>query len=260
MLKVWTLLLLLLLALAPATWAAPALENLPYRISLGGFEEVGRGNLSFKELGPCRYQAEFSGGGSGVWSLLSRWLPEGYHTEMIFRNGRLQPLVFQERLQIRGRRVVKEYRFDYQKGRLEHWRGTDGQPSTKRWQVPLKEPIYDPLSLFYNIRIGALGPLTAGETLRVQTIPTPDPEEILINLGPESAQGRKVMLTIREKSGRERGPYFLYVGPQGVPQTAWIRVLRFGRLSGELMDTGGIMPEEQLNLFKPQMTSRQELQ
>jgi len=241
----------LLLAYPGSGWAAPALEDLPYRISLGPWTEMARVNLTLRELGPGRYLAEFSDGAKGVWGLLSRWLPERYQTEMVFRDGRFQPLVYREKIRISGRRVVKEYRFDYEKGRLEYWRQTEDQKISKRWQVPLKEPVYDPLSLFYNIRAGAFGPLGAGDTLRVQTIPTPDPEAMVIQLGPETAQGRKVTLTIREKSGKERGPYFIYAGPDWVPRTAWFRVLQFGKLTGHLLDSAEILKPDELRLPKP---------
>lgn len=239
--------------------AAPVQEDLPYRIGLGAWKEVGLAKLSFKEIGPGRYLAEFTGAAKGVWSLLSRWLPERYRTEMVLKDGRLLPLVFREELWYRGRRVVKEYRFDYEKGLMEYWRSTDNQKSGKRWEVPLKEPIYDLLSLLYNFRIGAFGPLTGGQTLRVKTIPTPAPEELIINLGPETDQGRKVMLTVREKSGNERGPFFIYVGPQSVPQTAWTRVLAFGKLTGQLLDPGAITPLDQLPLAGPPLVGRLEL-
>jgi len=252
------LLALLLLGLAGPVGSAPVLENLPYRVSLGPWEQVGEVNLTLRETEPGRYLAEFSGGAKGVWSLLSRWLPDWYRTEMILKNGRLQPLIFREKFQKDGHRVVKEYRFDYQNNRLECWRQSDERPSTREWQVPLKEAVYDPLSLFYNIRMGAFGPLTAGETWRFQTIPTPDPEEIVLSLGPDTGQIRKVMLTVREKSGHERGPYFFQVGPEGVPRTAWIRVLRFGKLSGQLRDPGEIRKGDPFNLSGPGMSSRRD--
>jgi hypothetical protein len=254
-LKIAAILWLGFLLLAPAGLArAPtALEDLPYRIGLGPWEDAGRFNLTLKELEPGRYQAEFSGGAKGVWSLLKRWLPERYRTEMIFQDGRLKPLVYWEELQIDGKKVMKEYRFDYQKGQLECWRQAENQKKGREWKVPLKEPVYDPLSLFYNIRLGTFGPLASGETLKVQGIPNPDPEEMIISLGPKTSQGRKVMLVIRDKSGRDQGPYFLYLGPEGVPRTAWVRVLRFGKLSGELLDSGGIMKPDRLRLDQPQV-------
>jgi hypothetical protein len=239
---------LLLLGQPGRNWAAPLRENLPYRISLGTWTEIAQVNLTLKEVEPGRYLAEFSGGAKGVWSLLNRWLPERYQTEMVFRDGRFQPLVYREEIRLGGRHVVKEYRFDYEKGRLAYWRQRGGQKIAQIWQVPLKEPVYDPLSLFYNIRTGAFGPLAAGETLRVQTIPRPEPQEMVIQLGPETDQGRKVMVTVREKSGEAQGPYFIYAGSDWVPQTAWFRVLQFSQLTFQRLDSAEIWKMDELHL------------
>jgi len=49
------------------------------------------------------------------------------------------------------------------------------------------------------------------------------------------------MLTVKTKDGDDKyGPYFLLLTPQKVPQTAWIRVLGFAKLSGELLNPGEI--------------------
>jgi hypothetical protein len=247
---------LLLLSPPGASGAVTGLEDLPYRVSLGVWEEVAQVHLTLKELGPGHYLAEFSGGTKGMWSLLSRWLPERYQTEMILRDGRLLPLVYREEIQVEGRHVVKEYRFDYQKGLLAYWRQTENQESVKKWQIPLKEPVYDSLSLFYNMRLGVFGPLPGGETLKVQTIPTPEPQEMIIDLGPQTGQGRKVMLTIRGKSA-DWGPYFIYVGPEWVPRTAWLRVLEFGKLTGSLLNPAAIRTLSQLGLAKPRMAGNE---
>jgi hypothetical protein len=248
---------LLLLSAPGADGAVTGLEDLPYRVGLGVWEEVAQVHLTLKELGPGHYLAEFSGGAKGMWGLLSRWLPERYQTEMILRDGRLLPLVYREEIQVGGRHVVKEYRFDYQKGVLAYWRQTENQQSVKKWQIPLKEPVYDALSLFYNIRLGVFGPLAGGETLRVPTIPTPEPQEIVLALGPQTGQGRKVMLTIRGKSAD--GVYFIYVGPEWVPRTVWFRVLEFGKLTGHLLNPTAIMKPERLLLPKPRMAGSESL-
>lgn len=254
MLRLGILLLSVLLLLPPsgANGAVTGLEDLSYRVSLGVWEEAAQVHLTLKELGPGHYLAEFSGGAKGMWSLLSRWLPERYRTEMILKDGRLLPLVYREEIQVGGRRVVKEYRFDYQKGLLEYWRQTENQESVKKWQIPLKEPVYDSLSLFYNMRLGVFGPLAAGETLRVPTIPTPEPQEMILEMGPQTGQGRKIMLTIRGKSA-DGGPYFIYVGPEWVPRTVWLRVLEFGKLTGHLLNPAAIMKPERLLVPKPRM-------
>jgi hypothetical protein len=242
-------------AAAPAPAAPPAavLENLAYRVSLGPWDDVALVHISLKELAPGRFLAEFSGAANGVWSLLQRWLPERYATEMVLQDGRLKPVLYREEVWIKGSRWVREFRFDYAQGRLEYWRRIAEGDFRKIWQLPLKEPIYDPLSLFYNARLGGFGDLAGGETLKIQTIPTPDPVEMIFNLGPEKGPTRQVMLTVKGKTGEELGPYFLEVGPQWVPRTAWLRVLVFGKLAGHLVDPGGIM---QLERLKPAQVSR----
>ena len=103
--RVWLISILFLLGLAPgALAAAPASisaapdirENLEYQISLGLWSDVARVHLVLKELKPGHYLAEFSGAAQGMWQLLSRWLPERYQTEMRYRDGRLQPLLYRE--------------------------------------------------------------------------------------------------------------------------------------------------------------------
>ncbi len=219
-----------------------SLEELQYRVNLGVWQDVARVRLRLAQVGPGRYRAEFAGAAQGAWKLLSRWLPERYETEMALEAGRFKPLVYREWFQRKGKRIAKEYRFDYAQARLEVWRGVDGRDPVKDWQSPLNEPVYDPLTLLYNMRLGALGPAAAGQTLRVALVPTPEPREMVINLGPETAQGRKVMVTIEtEGPGAGDGPYFFFCTPQWVPQEAWIRVLPFAKLSGELLNPGEVM-------------------
>ena len=82
--RLWLIIILFLLRLAPATLAAPDIrENLEYQISLGLWSDVARVHLVLKELQPGHYLAEFSGAAQGMWKLLSRWLPERYQTERL---------------------------------------------------------------------------------------------------------------------------------------------------------------------------------
>lgn len=253
---IWFLMLLLLVNLGhPGSGLAVLglgadLENLEYRVSLGIWSEVAQVDLRLAQVGPNRYRAKFSGAAQGMWRLLSRWLPEGYETDMVLEGGRLKPLVFREDFQSKGHHIHKEYRFDYSRKVLEVWRGVDYQDPVKSWQVPMQKPVYDPLSLFYNLRQGAFGPLMAGDTLRVAVVPTPEPRELVFHIGPETAEGRKVMLEVTGAGSESAasGPYFIFSNPQWVPQQAWIRVPIFGKLSGQLLNPEEIMQEGLLNL------------
>jgi hypothetical protein len=125
----------------------------------------------------------------------------------------------------------------------------DCQEPVKSWQVPLREPVYDLLSLFYNFRLGAFGPLKGGETVRVAALPTPEPRELVLRIGPESDAGHQIMLEVMgPKREAEAGPYYIFCTPQWVPQEAWTRVPFFGKLAGKLLNPEAIRPEGLLNL------------
>ena len=246
--------MILLLHLAPgplpaAGSPAPGIrEDLEYQISLGPCADVGRVHIILKELEPGRYLAEVSGAAQGVWQLTSRWLPERYQAEMIYREGRLVPLLYREEFLNQGQKVMKEYRFDHERGRLALWRQVQGRDKVKKWEVPLKDPVYDPLTLFYNVRLGVFGPLLGGATLRITVLPTPDPREMVFMIGGASGQSREVMMECRRSETREVNQYYLSLSPEQVPALAWTRVPLFGKLSGRLLNPGDIRKEGLLNL------------
>jgi hypothetical protein len=240
------IIIFLQVALSPPATAANApviLEDLSYQVSLGPFDNVAQVHLVLKELEPGRYLAEFSGAAQGMWQLLSRWLPERYQTEMAYREGRLQPLVYREEFLNQGRHIVKEYRFDYGNCRLTCRRQAEGGPKVKKWEVPLKAPVYDLLTLFYNVRLGAMGPLKGGANFRVAALPTPKPQELVFRIGDETNQGRKVMLNFRQPESGQVDQYFIYLSPERVPTLAWTRVMLFGKLAGRLLNPGAVKRE-----------------
>jgi len=235
-----------------AAAAAPVIrEQLHYQVSLGPWDDVARVHLVLKELEPGRYLAEFAGAAQGMWKLLSRWLPERYQTEMILREGRFLPLVYREAFINQGRRVVKEYRFDYEGRRLTLWRQADGGPPVQKWEVDLKEPVYDLLTLFYNVRLGAWGPLAGGASLRVAGLPTPKPQELIFLIGPVTNQGCKVMLNYRPPDSGVADQYLIYLNSERVPTLAWTRVILFGKLTGRLLNPDNIRKDGLLALTPP---------
>jgi hypothetical protein len=235
--------ILLHVILAPPPGAAATLpdqrEDLHYRLSLGPWSDVARVHLVLKESKPGHYQAEFFGAAQGMWRLLSRWLPERYTTEMVYRDGRLAPLLYREEFMDKGQHWVKEYRFDYEHQRLTLRRQIDGGEWIKKWEVPLTAPVYDLLSLAYNVRIGALGPLPGGSNLRVLVL-APKPQELVFRIGALTGQGRKVMVNSRPPHSDAEDQYFIDLNPHGVPILAWTRVTFFGKLAGHLLNPGEI--------------------
>jgi hypothetical protein len=236
----WVLGLALALQIGVASPGAAApvptvLEKLEYQVSLGVWDDVARARVTFTALEPGRYQAEFTVALQGAWRLLDRWLPERYRTEMVYRQGRLLPLLYREEFRSKGKRIVKEFRFDYDRATLELWRNAGGRGFSLEWRLPLKEPMYDPLTFCYNLRLGVFGELPSGETLRVAGIPFPDPWELVFRVLPGEGASRQVRIMVREKiSGKESGPYFVNFDPELTPQNAWTRVL-LGKLGGQLL-------------------------
>jgi hypothetical protein len=227
------------LALAePGT--GPHLEELQYRLDLGAFEDVARVHLRLTQIGPGRYRAEFAGAAQGAWSLLNRWLPERYETEMALEQGRLKPLVYREEFQAGGHHVRKEYRFDYSRRLLTIWRSQDDRQMVEKLEVPLQKAVYDPLTFFYELRRGAFGPLIPGNTLKVPLVPAPEPRELVLHVGPETHQGQKFMLEVRgSESGGAADTYYFVCAPRWLPRQVWTRVLPFCKLSGELVSREG---------------------
>ena len=118
-------------------------EDLVYQVSLGPWDDVAKVHLVLKELQPGHYLAQFSGAAQGMWRLLSRYLPERYQSEMVYRDRRLKPLVYREEFMDKGQHWVKEYRFDYERQLLTLRRQIDGGEWVKKWEVPLTKPVYD---------------------------------------------------------------------------------------------------------------------
>jgi hypothetical protein len=125
----------------------------------------------------------------------------------------------------------------------------------KEWEAPLKEPVYDLLSLFYNFRPGALGALSGGATLRVAILPTPEPQELLCRIGPETGQGRKVMVNWHPPGAFAEEPCFIFPDPEQVPTLAWTRVSFFCKLGGRLLNPGDIRKNGLITPYSPGTSS-----
>lgn len=238
------ILLALLTILAVQAWswgqvsaAAPQgelLEDLKFKVEYLLWKDVAQAQLTLKSLGPGRYQAEISGEPLGLLKVITGKRRDSYQTEMILRHGKLIPLVYREESQKKGKRYLKEYRFNYDQGVLELWQLKEGKGMVQKWHTALKDPIYDPLTAFYNCRLGLMGPIREGETFKVAGIPYPKPEEIEVRIGPESAEGRKIMIAINNNAfDNDRGVVFAYLDAARVPQQAWTSA-RVGKISGRL--------------------------
>jgi hypothetical protein len=240
------LVLLLLIQLGqpkhPALAAPVLLEELHYRLEALSFQDAARVKLTLTRLGPGRFAAEITGEPQGIFKTLSGAQRERLQTEMVWRNQRLLPLIYREESWRGKKRGFKEYRFDYSQSRIELWEWHQGKGLLKKLQTDLAGQVYDPLSAFYNIRLGFLGPTREGETNTIQGIPYPHPEAMEVRLGATTDSGLKAMVSlVNPVFPDSRGEVFAYLDKHLVPHQAWTTVSGI-TLRARLQPESVIMP------------------
>ncbi|MFZ5447986.1 MAG: DUF3108 domain-containing protein [Thermodesulfobacteriota bacterium] len=235
--------LLLLLLPGTAAKAAPdTLEDLHYQMAVLAWPDAARVRVTLKNQGQGRLLAEAFGQTQGFIKLITGNHRERLQTEMVWRDGRLVPLIYQEESWRHGKHNFKEYRFNYDQERLEMWQRQEGKGLEKKWETPLSEQFYDPLSAFYNCRLKILGPIKEGETSIIQGIPYPRPEAMEVRLGTEIEDGRQAMVSLVNSVFEDtRGVVFASIDAQRLPRRAWSTV--FGiTIKGALLPESVIMP------------------
>ncbi|MBI4643734.1 MAG: DUF3108 domain-containing protein [Deltaproteobacteria bacterium] len=234
------------------------LEDLQFRVDAWILTGAARAGVILKSLGDGRYRAEVAAEAQGLAKALSGQRRDNFSTEMVYQNGRLLPLVYREESRRWGKHSLKEYRFDYDQGRLELWQHHEGKGLLRKWETALtKEPIYDPLTAFYNFRLGALGQPKAGQTLRVRGIPYPRPEEIVIQIGQVDPEGRKVMVSlINRVFDDEAGVVFVFFDEKWAPSHGWTRILSFGKVAGKILPESRPLAGSLLEMLSALKSSR----
>ena len=77
------------------------------------------------------------------------------------------------------------------------------------------------------------------QTFRVAGIPYPKPEEIEVRIGPETAEGRKIMIAINNTAFKnDRGVIFALLGRRPGAQPRPGPAPEVGKISGELLPGG----------------------
>ena len=234
----WGILLAVLLLTLPALPASAATlqpETLHFTVDAPLIKDAGRATLSLRQLDKEKFEGVIEGETNGVIAFFTAHRRDCYRTTMRLVQGKLQPLIYTEESWLRGKHLYKEYRFDYNQRRLELWRRGEDGVLTLKWETELTEPIYDPISAFYNFRIGGLGEVKGGDTITVAGIPYPQPETIIIRIGLQEPGNRQAAVTIRNRPfENEIGLVHIRFDDDLVPLSAWTRVLQFGKLSGRL--------------------------
>ena len=249
------LVLLLLVQLwppGPPAVAAPALlEELRYRIEVLAWQDAFRVRITLNRVGPDRFEVELIGESLGIFKTLSGGHRERLLTEMVWRNHQLLPLIYREESWRWGKRRLKEYRFDYDAGRLVLWEWHKGKGLTKKWQGDLATQVYDPLSAFYNIRLGLIGPNRAGETNAIPGIPYPQPGTMEVRLvATPDSHLKAVISLINPVFPDSQGQIFAYVDQRLVPHQAWTTISGF-TIRGILLPGSIIMPPGLAGLTGP---------
>lgn len=241
---------------APAAVPAPALppspgkilEELHYQVDIWIWHDAVQAQVVFREVGPGRYRAEIEGQTQGLMSLLTGNWKGRLSTDMEYCQGGLRPLVYREVSYKKGKKRVMEYRFNYAQKKVELWKQEGGGDMAKRWETNLTGPMYDPLTFFYNRRLTGkpLGE-KGGETLKLQGIPYPKPDEITLRVGDKTDGGRKIMLEMGDRIFKgERNQIYANLNSEGVPTKAWTKVMKFGNVDITLLPGGKRLKKEEL--------------
>ncbi len=220
--------------------AGEMLEDLRYQVDVWVLKDAIDAAITLKRLDSQRYRAEIKGRAQGLLGLISGQWRGNYSTEMAFSQGKFLPVVYREESQHRNKKNLNEYRFDYEQGKVELYKWDNGKKVlTKRWETKLNGPMYDALSFYYNQRLRGMHFGKQGETLTFQGIPYPKPEDIVLRIGADSPQGRKIMVTLDNRIfENERNQVYAFLDQDGVPTEAWTNVLKFGRITGKLLPGG----------------------
>jgi hypothetical protein len=248
---------LLLPAWSPGAAAGPVsssqpgkvLEELKYRVDVFIWREAIDARVVFQEVGPSRYRAELKGRTQGLLALLTGNWQGSLSTDMEYSGGKLRPLVYREASTKGGKDRLMEYRFDYAQNKVELFKQEKDKPLAKRWESSLNGPMYDPLTFFYNRRLtGAAIGEKGGENIKFQGIPYPKPDDIVLRVGGQTQEGRKIMLELGNRVFKgERSQVYAYLDPEGVPTRAWTQVMMFGKVDIELLPGGKRLKKEALS-------------
>lgn len=227
---------------SPALAAAPLLEDLHYCVAVLSWKDAARVRLTLTSLGPGRFAAEVTGETRGFIKFLTGDRRERLQTEMVWRDHGLVPLVYREESLRYGTHRLKEYRFDYPRGRLEMWQSKDGQGLIKKWETGLHDQVYDPLTAFYNCRLKILGPTRAGATGTIPGIPYPRPEAMEVRLGVQTPEGCQAMVSLVNSVFEDsRGEVFAWLDERLVPRRVWTTVYGI-TVSGQILPQSHLLP------------------
>ena len=185
-----------------ATGRPPVPETLTYNMEFFLFNPAAVGTIRISPIGDDgnsengRWQIEIEAQTLGFLRKLGLKRNDRYRTIAHMTPYGLVPDLYEMEIRSGKKYRSKRFTFDYEKGRV--WMeqsDKDGTPPERKWEYPLSSaaPYFDPLSTFYNFRLGWLGEPRAGETYRAAGIPLDQGEPIRIRLSrSQDAVGKEV--------------------------------------------------------------------
>jgi hypothetical protein len=263
------LILLLLLSVSVATGADSQRslpdENFQYQLRFLWFKRVADAGLRIQHLSGGRYRAELRAETKGLLGFLTANQKNVYVSEMTFAPGKRHLVT---------RRFIKDVTsggdvsrsvtdIDYEKGEYR-WVATENGEIKDQGSKPIPKGVIfeDLLSAFFNLRIGAFGPLERGRRITVTSLPfyqaSEDGEteyqketirtfEIRIadafteqkyrrEFGRTGEKGLLVFVQVpRALFGQKSGEVLIWFDPTLLPVSARVEdVLFFGDVAGDL--------------------------
>ncbi|MCP4717366.1 MAG: DUF3108 domain-containing protein [Deltaproteobacteria bacterium] len=164
-------------------------EVLTYSVGFWIFRKAATGKLSLQRDGE-RYVATFEAETAGFLKLVTEYRKEVMRSTMRYDNAtkRLRPEMFEEIYTQGDHEVVRTVLFDYEQKRYRFsWKRNERTVFSVNRAFP-KRPFDDLLSFFYNLRLGAFGPVQAGEKKSACIVAKTSPGNIVIDF---AGPGRK---------------------------------------------------------------------
>ncbi len=164
-------------AASPADSASPRLprnEDFTYTVHFLWFTNAAKAKLLIRRVGKARYRAELMAETTGFVGLLTQYRKNHYVSEMEYspEKGRLLSRRYTKTVSL-GSDITRSITvIDREKGEIR-WTTTENGKVKDEGSEPIPEGIIyeDLLSAFFNLRIGAFGPLTRGRKLTITTLP-----------------------------------------------------------------------------------------
>ncbi len=149
-------------------------EDFKFHLRFLWFKQVARARLRIRRISGKRYRAELLAETKGFLGFLTGNRKNHYISVMEYvpEKGRLVTRRFTKTVSWGGEVVKSVTEIDYERG-IFQWVATENGMLKDKGSEPIPRGVIyeDLLSAFFNLRLGAFGPLTRGRHIRVTSLP-----------------------------------------------------------------------------------------